>query len=234
MGDHRFKALALAAGAATVLVLPTGVADAAPAPDCPPATAGGQYPGSGCGLAVSDSKVTPGESITVSGDGFASGTPYTITLHSTPQVLATGTASSSTITRTVTIPTNTSYGNHTLVLDGTDATGGPRELRASIVVAASSNGGGGGGNGGGNGNGNGNGGGGNGGSNGSGGNGSNSGANRAGVSSAADTAQAGTGLPSTGASANTLPLAAGGAGLVIVGAGFVAYSRRRRSSHHAS
>ncbi len=186
MGVSRFKALAVAVGAATALAIPTGAAVAAAGTDCPPGGGGGSYPGTSCTLKVSDSTVVPHEHVTVSGSDFKVGTPYTITLHSTPQVLASGTATSTTITRTVTIPAGVT-GDHTLSLVGTDTSGGPRELDAAITVVS-------------------------------------------GAAASGSGATISGGLPATGTDSNTLPLAAGGGALVLVGAGLVIAARRRGRS----
>jgi LPXTG-motif cell wall-anchored protein len=136
--------------------------------------------------------VVPGEDVTISGSGFAAGTPYTITFHSTPQLLARGTTpQSGTITRTVKVPSNATPGHHTIVLLGTDASGGPRELDVAVTVV--------------------------------------------GNIGSTQTQGGGTGgLPGTGADGNLMPLLGVGGGLVLVGAGFVGVSRKRRSSAHTS
>ena len=51
---------------------------------------------------------------------------------------------------------------------------------------------------------------------------------------AGTSATAGAGMPNTGADQNLLPLLGAGGGLVIVGVGIVAASRRRRYSAHQS
>lgn len=184
MGVSRTKALAVFAGASAALLLPAGAASAAAGTDCPPSGEGAGYPGASCTAAVSDTTVVPGEDVTVSGSDFEPGTTYTIVFHSRSRLLARGTTDSSTITDTVSIPTNAKPGDHTLVLRGTDDDGGPRVLRTAITVVGEAN------------------------------------------TSAPQTA----GLPGTGADSTLLPLAGAGAGVVLAGAGLVAYSRRRRQT----
>ena len=141
----------------------------------------------------------PGEDVTVSGSGYQPGTEYTITFHSTPQVLATGTVpADGSVTDTVTIPENAHYGRHTLSLIGLDADGGPRDLSSKIVVVPAQ----------------------------AGGSVQGESASAGGAGSMAGTSASG--MPNTGANQNLLPLLGAGGGLVIVGAGIAAASRRRR------
>jgi len=192
------SALAVALGT-IALVIPSGAAVAASGTDCPPGGGGGTYPGTSCTLSTSDSTVVPGEDVTVSGSGYQSGTEYTITFHSTPQVLATGTVpADGSVTDTVTIPENAHYGRHTLSLIGLDADGGPRDLSSKIVVVPAQ----------------------------AGGSVQGESASAGGAGSMAGTSASG--MPNTGANQNLLPLLGAGGGLVIVGAGIAAASRRRR------
>lgn len=203
------SALAVAVGT-IALVIPSGAAVAAGGTDCPPGGGGGSYPGSSCTLQISDSRVVRGEDVQVSGSGFASDSPYTVTFHSTPQSLPGGTADSNgTVTTTVTIPDSAHFGRHTIIVDGVDAQGGARELTARVVVVPRRAGG------------------------------SVQGASASGSgggagSVAGTSATAGAGMPNTGADQNLLPLLGAGGGLVIVGVGIVAASRRRRYSAHQS
>lgn len=202
------SALAVALGT-IALVIPSGAAVAASGTDCPPGGGGGAYPGSSCTLAVSDSRVVPGEDVTVSGSGYQSGTEYTITFHSTPQVLATGSVpADGSVTDTVTIPKNADYGRHTLSLIGLDADGGPRDLSSKIVVVPAQAG------------------------NSVKGESASAGGSGSGAGSMAGTSTAASGMPNTGADQNLLPLLGAGGGLVIVGAGIAAASRRRRYATH--
>ena len=194
---------AVAAAVTIACMIPAGAAVAGPGTDCPPGGNGGGYPGSSCTLAVSDSSVAPGEQVTVSGSDFQPGSEYVVTIHSRPRVLATGkTPGSGTVSRQVTIPSNIKPGDHTLIMRGLDNEGGPRELDAAITVVGARN--------------------------------SVAGAFASAGSTGAGSAPgtSASGMPNTGADQNLLPLLGAGGGLVIVGAGVVAASRRRRYSAH--
>jgi parallel beta-helix repeat protein len=68
---------------------------------------------------TSSDTVAPGGSLGVSGTGFAPGEPVSVTLHSDPVLLATATADATgAISTTVTIPSNTPPGAHTIVIEG--------------------------------------------------------------------------------------------------------------------
>jgi large repetitive protein len=70
-------------------------------------------------LTLSALMVRPGDTIAISGEGFASGEQVVVTLHSTPVVVGVFTASGSgAISGAVTIPTSTPFGAHTLVAVG--------------------------------------------------------------------------------------------------------------------
>jgi LPXTG-motif cell wall-anchored protein len=88
-------------------------------------------------LGVSDPTVTPGQTITVTGSGYASNASVTITMESQPVTLKTTTANASGQLNTqVTIPTNATPGNHTLRATGRSSDGGTLVLSASLVVSS--------------------------------------------------------------------------------------------------
>jgi hypothetical protein len=92
-------------------------------------------------VGTSVSSVGPGGSLTVSGNNFAPDSTTTITLHSTPVVLATtSTNSAGSFFAVVTIPADTSPGTHTIV--ATDAAGDSAStiivVTGTVPVAASS------------------------------------------------------------------------------------------------
>ncbi|MHA7984379.1 lamin tail domain-containing protein [Rathayibacter sp. CAU 1779] len=78
--------------------------------------------GSGVVLKLGSSSVKPGDPITVTAGGLTAGTTYTVTLHSTPVELASGSAGSDgSLTLTGTIPADTTAGAHTItVADAAD------------------------------------------------------------------------------------------------------------------
>ncbi len=73
----------------------------------------------------------------VTGDGFAPGSTGTAVLYSDPVVLGRATADGAgRITLTVTVPSSTPAGVHTLQLQGVGADGRPRVLSSSLRVTA--------------------------------------------------------------------------------------------------
>ena len=87
-------------------------------------------------LGVSDPTPAPGQTITVTGSGYASNASVTITMESQPVTLKTTTANASGQLNTqITIPSNTTPGNHTLRATGRSSDGGTLVLSASIVVS---------------------------------------------------------------------------------------------------
>jgi hypothetical protein len=82
--------------------------------------------------------VKGGGTVTLSGDGFKSGTIAAAGMYSDPVTLGQGTADSTgKVTVSVTIPAGTT-GVHTLILLGTAADGSPRALTKSVTVAVGS------------------------------------------------------------------------------------------------
>lgn len=87
-------------------------------------------------LTVNPETVTAGAKVTLSGEGFAAGSNATAGMYSTPVTLGVGTADAQgAISVDVTIPSGTS-GSHTLILLGTDNSGGVVALTKTITVTA--------------------------------------------------------------------------------------------------
>lgn len=85
---------------------------------------------------ITSKTVSPGSKVEVSASGFQANSDVTITLHSTPVVLATVKANSAGVISTqVTIPKNAPLGAHTLVLDGKDALGNATSSVLNLNVA---------------------------------------------------------------------------------------------------
>ena len=101
-----------------------------------PGVAGSQeYPIQTGSLFVSDPTVTPGQAIQISGSGFVPGASVALTLESTQISLGTTAANGAgAIDTTVTIPTSTAPGTHTLKATGAAAGGGTLVLSATITV----------------------------------------------------------------------------------------------------
>jgi hypothetical protein len=106
----------------------------------PVAVAAQEYPmGDDESLAVSDSSVTPGQTIGFEGRDYAGGSSATMMLFSAPRDLGTFTAGADgVVSGDVTIPADTSPGAHTLELSGTDPEGGAQVLTARITVVGGS------------------------------------------------------------------------------------------------
>ena len=100
-----------------------------------PVTALAQYPPTSSELTTSTSEASPGDPVTVSGDGFQPGTEVAITFESTPVLLATVRADAagrfSTVVR---IPMDATPGEHTLKATGLGADGRVRVLSARIFI----------------------------------------------------------------------------------------------------
>lgn len=95
------------------------------------------YPaGSGPAVATNTSSTTPGGSMTVTGSNFVPNETITLTLHSTPVTLGTTSASASgTFSVTVTIPSDTTPGTHTILASG--ATGDSASTTIVVTGAIS-------------------------------------------------------------------------------------------------
>ncbi len=98
------------------------------------------YSGDG-GVTVVPPSPKVGSSITVDSSGWKANTDVTITLHSTPVVLATVKADANgAVHSTSAIPSGTSAGAHTVELTGVDPLGAPRDVSAAITVEAAGGG----------------------------------------------------------------------------------------------
>ncbi len=96
---------------------------------------GVDYPATTGTLNTSLTSVAPGDSVTVSGDGFLPGTPVQITIESTPTLLARVNADArGAIRATVTIPSGLEPGTHTLTATGANPSGGTLVLSRTITV----------------------------------------------------------------------------------------------------
>lgn len=100
-----------------------------------PSAAWAQYGTETEPLTVSDTTVSPGDSVVVSGSGFAPGSEVEITIESAPRLLATVRAGAQgKISATVRIPTNLSGSPHTLKATGVTPDGATLVLSMRITV----------------------------------------------------------------------------------------------------
>jgi hypothetical protein len=84
---------------------------------------------------VSNVNPAPGQSVTVTGGGFAAGSVVDVLLFSTPVKLGSGTADAlGNVSITVTLPATTTPGAHTIQLQGIDPSGKARVLSRAITV----------------------------------------------------------------------------------------------------
>jgi hypothetical protein len=91
-------------------------------------------------IALSSATAKVGTAVTVDGSGFSEGDVVTLTLHSDPVDVGTATASADgTFRTTITIPSDTSIGEHTVV--ATASPSGRSAESALTVIAAEGNGG---------------------------------------------------------------------------------------------
>jgi hypothetical protein len=96
-----------------------------------------QYPPAAPTAEASDTKVVPGQPITVSGTDWQAGSDVTISFLSTPLFLGTGTVGpEGTFSAKVTIPSDASAGAHTLRVSGDDRDGVPATVGIAIQVVA--------------------------------------------------------------------------------------------------
>jgi hypothetical protein len=124
------------ASAASSAVTPTApeVATSPPDTDLPLNTGDGDV-----------SSIAPGAQIVVKGDGYAPYSSVTITVYSSPIVLATVTTDEQgAFEESVTAPASLSTGTHSFVAAGVDPDGNVRALRLDLTVANAGSGGGGG------------------------------------------------------------------------------------------
>jgi LPXTG-motif cell wall-anchored protein len=90
--------------------------------------------GSDGGISLSNTAPSAGSSVTITSTGWMPNTSVTVTLQ--PVVLTTATADATgTVHVTVTIPSNTASGSHTIELTGTSAAGAPRTVSTPITVS---------------------------------------------------------------------------------------------------
>lgn len=87
-------------------------------------------------VAVSDTTVVPGETITVTGEGFAPGTRVTITLDDTQVLAVAAVRDDGRFSAQVTIPEDIAPGVHKITAAGVDAEGQPRGFDIFITVVA--------------------------------------------------------------------------------------------------
>ncbi|MBT8223879.1 MAG: hypothetical protein HKP61_17025 [Dactylosporangium sp.] len=88
-------------------------------------------------LTLESGTLAPGESVTVSGEGFEPGTSVSIDANSDPIHLMDVTATSAgSISASVTIPSGLSAGEHSLTATGAAAAGGTSVLELSFTVEA--------------------------------------------------------------------------------------------------
>jgi hypothetical protein len=93
------------------------------------------YPPDAVSVGVSDSTVTPGEAITVTGDRWKAGGTIHLEFHSTPVQLGTAKArADGTFSATVTIPSTATAGTHTILAAGIGADGAQHTARTTIEV----------------------------------------------------------------------------------------------------
>ena len=94
-----------------------------------------QYPPSVNFLTISDTTPSPGETITITGQTFQTGSTITLTLHSEPVVLGSATADAAgKMALQATIPADLPLGSHTITADGTAPDGSPLSLSVSLTV----------------------------------------------------------------------------------------------------
>jgi hypothetical protein len=120
------KRLLMTAGVSAVLVLTVAT---------PQASA--QYGYGGGTLGASSTTVTPGQSITVSGDKYAKNTPIDITIASAPTHIGSATTDANgAFSTSVKIPSSTGPGTHTISASGLAPDGTTRVLSVTITVTA--------------------------------------------------------------------------------------------------
>jgi LPXTG-motif cell wall-anchored protein len=114
---------------------PPGVDPEPEAPATSPTTPGGGGPSSSSSASISDGVVAPGQSVTISGSGFADGKELAMTFFSTPVKLGTTTSNGNGAFRaSVSIPRNAAPGQHQLVVTGPGARGGTHRAIARVRV----------------------------------------------------------------------------------------------------
>jgi len=102
-----------------------------------------QYPPAVNSLTVSDTTPSPGQTITIQGQTFATGSTATVVLNSDPVTLGSATANAAgQIALQATIPMDTPLGSHTLVATGPAPNGQTLSLSLAIQVVPAQAGGG--------------------------------------------------------------------------------------------
>ncbi|HKE76164.1 MAG TPA: LPXTG cell wall anchor domain-containing protein [Acidimicrobiales bacterium] len=110
-----------------------------------------QYPPAVNSLTISDTTPTPGQTISIEGRTFATGSTATVTLFSDPVVLGSAIADAAGVfALQATIPADTPLGHHTITAEGTAPDGSPLSLSVSLTVVPAQGAGAGAGNGSGN------------------------------------------------------------------------------------
>jgi len=110
-----------------------------------------QYPPAVNSLTISDTTPTPGQTISIEGRTFATGSTATVTLFSDPVVLGSAIADAAGVfALQATIPADTPLGAHTITAQGTAPDGSPLSLSVSLTVVPAQGAGAGAGNGSGN------------------------------------------------------------------------------------
>ena len=94
---------------------------------------------------VGDTTPTPGQSMTIVFNGFKPGSEVTVTLYSDPVLLGTfvsapGEFGQGVVEATITIPSNTPAGAHSIVATGIDLNGQPKSVTLSITVLSTGSG----------------------------------------------------------------------------------------------
>lgn len=128
---------------ATLLCLAIGLSFGAPA-------ALAQYPPPGAIAGVTDSVVTPGDDVTVFGSGWLPGSLTNLQFQSAPVSLGSAQVNAQgSFSKVVSIPSNASPGQHSIVVSGTASNGQADSVFVPVQVLGPGGGGGGGGDGGG-------------------------------------------------------------------------------------
>jgi len=102
---------------------------------CTPRGKHKHYPPGQCKFGVNNSNPAPGETITGDGEGYASNSTQDISIQSAPKHLVNShTDANGDFVQDITIPCDTTPGDHTLFAAGADQDGDPLTLSAGINV----------------------------------------------------------------------------------------------------
>jgi len=111
----------------------TTVADAKTG--CTPRGKHNHYPPGQCKMDVSNTNPSPGETITVGGEGYASNSTQDIGIQSAPRHLVNAQADANgDFSQDVTIPCDLAAGDHTITATGVNPDGSPLTLSAGVNV----------------------------------------------------------------------------------------------------